>query len=439
MRLRINFALKAGVTGETPVLAVMTFGQKEIDLITGKTTYKRLRYYTGVKVKPADWNKATKMPYNKTAQTDLLQFEKTAQELYNVLQSVNGVVTLETMKAALDEKLKGKKQLAIQRIRLTEFIESEIISDSEMKRWTKYGYEHLKKYIEDFESVYGRPVYNHEFNDKVFRQFMAEVRRRNNRYNSVTNVYKVLRATLNRIKRTYKVPVFNPTEELPKAEKQANIKTAKVYLNFEQIQQVMKYKPTTKQQENVKQIFLNLMFTGCRYSDVFKIKPEGQYSKTGLKFSYGRYISQKTNIEVIVPILKPLAEAIAANDGKTAERMDLAEFNRALKVLVRECGLTEPVTLTYTDAYGNKQFEQKPFYDFVSSHTGRRSFVSNLLNHIPDTILSKITGHDTGGGMSTNMIHGYNQISPIDSAVLFYRTLSRLQSIDKEHFIFKLA
>jgi len=439
MKLRINFGLKAGVTGEIPVLAIMTSGQKEIDLITGKTTYKRLRYYTGVKVKIDEWNKAAKHPYHKSAQAELLQFEKTTQELYSVLQSINGTVTLDSLKVALDEKLKGKKQIAVQRIRIAEFIESEIIGDPEMYEKTKIGYERLKKYIVDFESIYGRPVYNHEFNDKVYRLFMAEVRKRNNRYNSVTVVYKNLRATFNRIKRTYKVPVFNLTEELPKSEKQANIKTAKVYLNFEQIKQVMNYKPTTKQQENVKLIFLTLLFTGCRYSDVYKIKPEGQYSKTGLKFSYGRYISQKTNIEVIVPILKPLADAIATNSGKMGKPMHLTEFNKALKALVRECGLTESVTLTFTDSYGNKQFEEKPFYEFVSSHTGRRSFVSNLLNHIPDTILSKITGHDTGGGMSTNMIHGYNQISPIDSAVLFYRTLSRLQSIDKEHFIFKLV
>jgi integrase len=438
MRLRINFALKAGVKGEIPVQAIMTFGQKEIDLITGKTIYKRLRYYTGVKVKSEEWNKTEKLPYHKTPRAQLVQIESTIQQVYSIQLAMNGSVTCESLKAALDEKLKGKKQKSVQRIRFTEFIETEIISDADMKRWTKYGYEHLKSYIEDFEKVYGRPVYNHEFDDRVFRLFMAEVRRKNNRYNSVTNIYKTLRATLNKIKRTYKVPVFNPTEELPKAEKQANIKPAKVYLNFEQIHCVMNYKPQSKQQENVKLIFLTLLFTGCRYSDVFKIKPEGQFSKTGIKFAYGHYISLKTNIEVIVPILKPLADAISANGGKTAEKMDLSEFNRALKTLVRDCGLTEPVTLTYTDSYGNKQFEQKPFCDFVSSHTGRRSFVSNLINHIPDTILSKITGHDTGNS-SASMIHGYNQIQPIDSAVLFYRTLSRLQSIDKEHFVFKLA
>ncbi|ASS47612.1 MAG: hypothetical protein A3D31_17450 [Candidatus Fluviicola riflensis] len=438
MKLRINFALKAGVTGEIPVQAIMTFGQKEIDRITGKTVYKRLRYYTGVKVKAAEWNKPEKLPYNKTAQTELLQLEKTIQDVFSVQLALNGFVTCESLKAALDEKLKGKKQKSVQRIRLTEFIKEEIISDPEMKLGTKYRYDQLMKYITAFETVYGKPVYNHEFDDRVFRLFMAEVRRKNERYNSVTGFYKYMKATLNRIKRTYKVPVFNPTEELPKAEKQTNIKAAKVYLKFEQIQCVIKHKPKTKQMENVRLIFLTLLFTGCRYSDVFKIKPEGQYSKTGLKFSYGQYISQKTNIAVVVPILKPLADAIAANGGKTADKMHLHEFNRALKSLIRDCGLTESVTLIYTDSYGNKQFEEKPFCDFVSSHTGRRSFVSNLINHIPDAILSKITGHETGNSGS-NMIQGYNHIEGIDSAVLFYRTLSRLQSIDKEHFIFKLT
>jgi integrase len=442
MKLRINFALKSGMTGEIPVLAILSFGCKEYDPIKQKTVYKKLRYYTGVKVKTFEWNAMEKMPYNKVLQSELLLLEKTMHEVYNVQRSLNDVVTYQTLKDALDEKLRGKKRETVQRIRIVDFIETEVLNAPDIKKWTKEGYKTLRKYLEQFEGVYGRPVYNHEFNEKVYRLFMAEVWMRNNRYNSVTNVYKVLRATFNKIKRAYKVPVFNLTEELPKSEKQTNIKEPKVYLNFEQIQRVMHYIPKDEQQRNVKLILLTLIFSGCRYSDVFKIKPDHQYYKNGLKFHYARYITQKTNTPVIAPILKPLADAIEENDGKPAEKLDQSEFNKKVKVLLRDCGLRDRITLTYTDSYGNKQFEEKEFCDFVSSHIGRRSFVTNLMSHVPHTILSKITGHeisDGAGGISGDAIFGYNHINPEDSAVLFYRTLGRLQSSDMEHFIFPLV
>jgi integrase len=454
MKLNMTFALKSGDKTKAPVLAVLSYGNKEFDVSNQKTVYKPLRYYTGVTLEPSEWDKARKEPYSKKVQAQLSLIEKTINEVFIRHYTVNKAVNRETLKQELDEAIKGKarKEDILQRIRIADFIQTDIIAELDKKEqewkkaglkkrcWNKASYQNVLNYLEAFEQESGKLVYNHELNEALFLQFMALVRSKNKRYNSVTNIYRRFIAVLHKIERKYKVPVFKPTDELEKDEKQTFIKSAKVFLNFEQIQRVIEHEPTNKTQEKVKLIFLTLLFTGCRYSDVFKIKPDHIYMKGNTHFKYAKYISQKTNVEVAVPILKPLDDAIKANGGQTAEPMDLAYFNKHVKELCRDCGLTSLTKLSYTDSYGVKQFEERPFYEFVGSHTGRRSLVSNLRNHVPDAVLSKITGHLIGNDSnSQNQVDGYDHNTPEESAAMFYRMLSKLQIIDEEHFIYPLA
>jgi integrase len=447
MKLSISYSLKSGGNSKTPIQAFLSYGNKQFDVATQKMVYKPLKYYTGLTIYPSEWDNVNKKPYSITTSKKLEDIGKTIERLFNLHYSIHRTIKPEILKEELDEVIKGKTRKAdiVQRIRIVSFIKTEIlheIADKSEQNETKQkgSYDDLVVYIEAFEKQSGKELYIHELNESVFLQFMEIVRARNNRYNSVTNIYNTFKATLNKIARKYKVSVFNPTQELGDDDKQTFVNTSQVFLDFEKIQKVVDYQPKTKPEAEVKLIFLTLLFTGCRYSDVFKIKPEFIYMKGNIHFKYARYISQKTNIEVAVPMLKPLADAINSNGGQTAEVRDRSDFNKRVKDLCRDCGLTELTMLSFTDSYGVKQFVEKPFYKFVSSHTGRRSLVTNLLNHVPETVLSKITGHEIGqSAKSKNTIQGYNHITPEESAAMFYRMLMKLQIIDEEHFIFPLA
>ena len=106
-----------------------------------------------------------------------------------------------------------------------------------------------------------------------------------------------------------------------------------------------------------------------------------------------------------------------------------------MKNLVRDCGLTDEVTNTFINKKGEKEFQVKKFYDFVSSHTGRRSFITNLINFIPLPVLSKMTGHTT---KDKGVIFGYNKISLIDNAVLFRKLLKTMIKDYPDHFVIQL-
>jgi integrase len=368
----------------------------------------------------------------------LLNIEKQINDVFHAL-SINGELTPVNFKNALDAKTKGlESELipSVKRIRIIDFIQTEILDDLRIKKGTREIYNTLRKQLMKLETKMGKSIFTHDFDETYYKAFIEHIRGQYNRLNSVQNMYKTLRAILRKIALKYKVKVFNFTLDLPQNEKIRASTNEKVYLTFEQVKKLIEYEPENERYRNTKLIFLTLFFTGTRYSDVFKVKPEYHYSKSGVQFSYARFVTQKNNKEVIIPILKPLADAFEANGGKTAYKVHETQFNIDIKELIKLCGIEDEETLSFTDSYGRVQFETKKFSQFVSSHTGRRSFVTNLINLIPVTILTKITSHEL---RDNSIIFSYNKISLLDNAVMFVRELMRLQETDKDHFTLRLV
>jgi hypothetical protein len=435
MKLKINFILKAGITGETPIIAIINFGYKEFDVHSQKFVYKPLKYYTGIKVAPTEWDTVMKLPKEKSKKGDLLQIEKTINEVFQFMTQ-KGEVTNDKIKAELDTRIKGKTSEIVTRVRIVDFINTEILTTTTLAKKTRDRYSTLANKIEKFEGLLGKPLYSNDFNEQIYVLFMAEARKTLNKQNSIWSVFRDLRATIRRIVKKYDLVLFVPTQEISANDKVRSRVEDKVYLNIENIQQIIDFKPENDRMKNTKLVLLTLIFTGCRYSDVYKVKSEYNYTKDGISFNYTRFVTKKTDAEVIIPILKPLQDALDANGGVLNYKCSESVFNENVKELIRLCGLKENVTLSYTDAHGKKRFETKPFYQFVSSHTGRRSFITNLINHIPVTILTKITSHEL---KDNSIIFGYNKISLLENAALFVKELMRIQKTDKEYFKFRMV
>lgn len=423
----------------------MQFGYKEFDVVTQKNVYKPTKFYTGINVGKSEWDAQTRTPFNKRKLAALMQIEGKIRNIFEYLDA-NGKVTPDLFKAELNEKIKGKESShsTVKRVRLVDFIEREILTSNSFTQKTKDGYKTIKSRLIEFEEKIGKPLYVNDMNEEVYLRFMNGMRERYKKINSVWSIKKDLTSVLNKIKKKYKIEVFNPNSELDRKDKITSVDEDKIYLNFEQIKLIMDYEPPAKSMQHTKMVLLTLIFAGCRYSDVFKVKPEHHFVKNGTSFYYAQFITQKgKGKEVIVPILKPLMALITANNGQPAERLSLTSFNNNVKLLLKaiaqkdeDSSFNQNYSLPYTDAEGNTQFETKKFYDFVSSHTGRRSFVTNLINYIPVTILTKITAHEL---TQNSVIYKYDKVSLIDNAVRFVKELKRVCQEDKEHFVVELV
>lgn len=434
-KLKTSFVLKKYNGSEKQVMLYLSFGYKEFNSFSNKYSYKPLRYYTGVKVEDKEWDKTKKIPTNNKKLKELLSIEQTAQDIYSYLESGKDSITPDSLRKELDEKLKGKENV-VQVIGIVEYIENVMLqSNGNRSLSTVRSYEYLAKSLKDFESEKGIILTVANLDQSLFMEFMGAIRKKLNRMNSVTTIYKKLRAVLNDISRRYKIEIFNPSISLANIDKPSIVKEEKIYLSFDQIQKILDYEPNDVKTKNAKLIFTTLLFTGCRYSDVFKIAPEYHYTKNDVQFKYARYIDKKTKTDIIAPILYPLEQAYKTHGG-LPKKVTIATFNLTLKELAEQAGLNELIKMSFTDAKGNKQFEEKPLYKFVSSHTGRRSFITNLINFVPVTVLSKITGHSL---TNQNVIFGYNKISLLDNAVLFVKELKRVAESNPKEFPIRLV
>lgn len=434
--LKTNFILKSVSGNEKPILLVLNFGYKEFDALKSKTIYKPLKYYTGVKVSKLKWDKNNKLPLEKTKLKELLQIEQIAKDVFTALSLKGKKIKPELFKYELDVKLKGMTETT-KVIRIAEYIKEVIVkTDKNRSVNTLKEYNKLANKLESFEEDKKMIFTTENLDEELYLLFIHCVRNEVTRINAVWAVDKTFKAVLNEISRKYKIDVFNPATQLAKSDRVMAVKADKLYLTYEHIQKIIKYDAPSERLKNTKLILMTLLFTGCRFSDVYKIKPEFTYSKNGFKFRYTRFISLKTSTETIVPILKPLEDAYKANGGNVPYEITSSKFNLYVKELVKNAGLEDNVTISFTNSFGKKEFEEKEFSQFVSSHIGRRSFITNLINYVPITILTKITGHTL---KDKNIIFGYNKISLLDNAALFVKELKRISDVYKEEFPIKLV
>jgi integrase len=441
-KLKTSFVLKQYSENEKQIILYANFGYKEYDVLKKKNYYKPLRYYTGLRIENHLWDKENKQPIEPKKQQELENIVNVLKDIFNYLSVGKEEITPYVLKSELEKKLGRRPKNQDDRINskksihIANYIEEVLLKDQNGRTTvTLRSYKELKNKITSFEKKEGIILTTENFNEEVYLKFVEYLRKRLNKINSVWGEVKKLKAVLNEISRKYKISTFNPTTELANKDKVSATNEEKIYLDFNHIKKILDYEPKTESLKNTKFILLCLLFTGCRYSDVFQIKPDYTYEKDGLKFRYARYIDKKTGKDIIVPLLKPLEEVFRKSNDLPPYIISGQKFNDYVKDLAELSELKEEITLSYTNSYGKKEYEVKPFYKFVSSHIGRRSFITNLINHIPVTILGKITGHSL---TNKNVIFTYNKISLLGNTVMFIKELKRLQENYNEEFIIDL-
>ena len=138
--------------------------------------------------------------------------------------------------------------------------------------------------------------------------------------------------------------------------------------------------------ERVRDGFLCLAWTCSRISDIGKVN--------NVRNGMIQYNQQKTKNKVVIPLHPVVSEILNKYNGELPTISD-QKFNDYLKDVCRLAGLTELHVITRT--VGGKEItETSPKYELVSSHTGRRSFCTNMYKRGLDSLMIRsISGHKT--------------------------------------------
>ena len=167
-----------------------------------------------------------------------------------------------------------------------------------------------------------------------------------------------------------------------------------IYLNKEELDQIrvldLSEKPTL---ERVRDLFIIGCYTGLRYSDFIKIRPENVKSEGG--GTYINILTQKTSTKVVIPLNPIVINILKKYNGFIPAPMTNQKMNQKLKIIGELAGITNKISITRTKA-GIKTKVAIPKYKLVHTHTCRKSFATNaFLAGVPTLAIMKITGHTT--------------------------------------------
>ncbi|MBV9963129.1 MAG: site-specific integrase [Parafilimonas sp.] len=180
----------------------------------------------------------------------------------------------------------------------------------------------------------------------------------------------------------------------------------KIFLTQDEITKIANLDLSDDHKKDItRDYFIIACLTSLRYSDFIRIRPEH------IKGEYLQMITAKTNQEIVIPI-SPIVRSIFE---KYNFRMPKAEvnqiFNKYLKEIGKQAELNENVHVTKTVA-GVKRTFIKPKWQYLSSHVGKRSLISNcILEGINTNSIMMISGHK-----SLKVFQSYNKLSQQQNA-----------------------
>ena len=164
--------------------------------------------------------------------------------------------------------------------------------------------------------------------------------------------------------------------------KAKNEKSVKTFLTQKELAKLERVIPRTANEQYVLDEFLIGAYTGMRISDAREISTENMAN------GFISYVSIKTNIQAVVPMKKGIDERILRVQANERD-MPLMTYNRIIRNLCQRAGITERVKVF--KAGEHKKGEK---WQYVSSHTARISFATNLANlGVPIYDISKLMGH----------------------------------------------
>ena len=267
-----------------------------------------------------------------------------------------------------------------------------------VKEGTLKEYRTVFKGLEDFEKHKGTKLILREMDGKFLDQFEVFLSRKKNTNDG--DKEGLLNDTIHKYISTLKVFLkwCNDNDYLVHPDVFKTQKTnfkKKAYneiiaLSESEIQKLMNHDLSDRPSlERVRDLCCLLCYTGQRFEDLINFDPKD------IKNNAWDFISVKVKKRVIVPFEGYIAPAkdILERIGYSVPKISNQKFNEYIKTVGKLAGMDEIIKIT---RYSGKQklVIEKRKYDFLSSHVGRRSMVTNLLSrNVPITLVQKLTAH----------------------------------------------
>jgi integrase len=355
---------------------------------------QRLKYSTGQKVHPLNWNEDKQkvkelraLPGAAEMNTLLKNHMDAAHDIYRTLVNDKQVPTVNKIKSGLDDIFKNPLKNGNPK-EFIDFIDN-FIKTSTKAPATIGQYKQTFKVIKDFQEK-ARYTLNFDSIDMEFYDKFITFQANQGYYmNTIATVIKNLKVFMNEaLDKGLTKNVAFKSRKFKKVEEESE----SIYLTKAEITKIFELDlSATPELIKARDLFIIGCYTGLRFSDLSKLN-EKNLIDNNTKI---RILTQKTAELVIIPLHTYILDILKRYDGKIPEVINNQKMNNALKDIGKLAGLDENVTLHFTKG-GVKKAETFPKHELITVHTARRSFATNAyLNDIPSISIMKITGHRT--------------------------------------------
>ena len=186
-----------------------------------------------------------------------------------------------------------------------------------------------------------------------------------------------------------------------------------IFLTEDEVERIYHMNNLPNRLQLARDILVFLCLTGQRFSDLQAMNENGILIHTEFGDSI-RYVSTKENNEVIAPLLGH-AKEIFQKYG-CVPTGNFVSILTAIKEVGRLAGINR--TILRKEVRGGQVIvKQKKAYELIGTHTGRRTFINNmLLKKYPSYLIMKVTGH-----RSENAFKRYVNICQEEASEIFLK------------------
>jgi integrase len=292
---------------------------------------------------------------------------------------------------------------------LDEYVKSK---ERKVSKATLCVYRNVKAHLLAFEIFRKKKITFECFDFNFYEDFVAyltfehvHMRRQTKlvglKLNTIGKTIKHLRVFIkDRVKRKIIAAIDLSDFKIPEEESDA------IYLSHQEIATIYQTDLSAYPHLNeYRDLFVLGCLTGLRFSDFSTLKPED------LKRDMLYKKQAKSDHWVIIPLREEAKLIFTRQFKDKISQLTNPEFNRHIKTIGKLAGINRTIKFSYKK--GNKDIAVvKPKYDWITSHTARRSFCTNeFLSGTPVELIMKISGHK-----NVKDFYRYIRITPEEAA-----------------------
>ena len=372
-----------------------------------KEESRKFVYSTGEKIVPKNWDfenrfvftsGKNKSKFSESIKMQLNRYSDLFLETESLYKRINEPFTSKVLKNAFD--IEFKKVVVGKNIFFDSYDEF-MVEKQKGKEWsaaTVKRYNNIKNILKKFETTKKYKLTFSTINDFFHREFttycMDDLKHINNTYSRNLGLFKTFMFWARKKKYTYNDSFI----EFKKVER---VITNQIALTIEDLNKLMKHEFKSEKLEKVRDVFVFACVTGMRFGELSLI------TKTNVTDNYIILKEDKDETKEAREIpLTSLSRYILLKYDYKLPLIANQKQNEYIKNVFQELEYNHKVQKVTTKGKENIK-EDLFFYDRISTHTARRTFITMMKRQgKSDKLIASITGHND---MKT--LNQYYQIS----------------------------